>query len=123
MNTQLPSWSQMGTTQALRCANRGDLDGHELPHPLAPAITSRSQNRRRTVCFNWLKINPITEPMLTLSETAMRLGVSPPTIRRRVAEGELRAYQLGDNTSPLRFRQRDIEEFVERHRVQPRVPA
>jgi excisionase family DNA binding protein len=68
-------------------------------------------------------MNPITEPMLTLSETATRLGVSAPTIRRRVAEGELRAYQLGDTTSPLRFRQRDIEEFVERHRVQPRVPA
>jgi excisionase family DNA binding protein len=34
---------------------------------------------------------------LTVAEVAMRLGVSAPTIRRRVADGSLRAVKLGDS--------------------------
>jgi excisionase family DNA binding protein len=65
----------------------------------------------------------MNEPLLTLAEAASLLSCSAPTGRRRVAEGELRAYQLGDHTSPLKFRRQDIEAFLERHRVEPRVTA
>jgi excisionase family DNA binding protein len=72
------------------------------------------------ICFNSVKM---TEPLLSLSETTLLLGCSAPTVRRHVAEGALPAYKLGDNTSPLRFKRRDIEWFLERHRVQPKVMA
>jgi excisionase family DNA binding protein len=61
--------------------------------------------------------------LLSLSETALLLGCSVTTVPRRVVEGELPAYQLGSSTSPLKFRPQDIEAFLERHRVEPRVTA
>jgi excisionase family DNA binding protein len=65
----------------------------------------------------------MTEPLLSLSETALLLGCSAPTVRRRVAEGELPAYQLADKNSPLKFKRADIDAFLERHKVEPKVVA
>jgi len=39
---------------------------------------------------------------LTVAEVAMRLGVSAPTIRRRIASGEIPAVQLGGPGTSVR---------------------
>jgi excisionase family DNA binding protein len=65
----------------------------------------------------------MNEPLLNLSETAMLLGCSVPTLRHLVADGKLPAYKLRDHTSPLKFRRQDIDDFLARRRIEPKVVA
>lgn len=48
--------------------------------------------------------------MLTTSEVADRMGVSPRTVRRWIESGDLKGYQLGPRT--LRVQERDMKAFA-----------
>jgi excisionase family DNA binding protein len=52
--------------------------------------------------------------LLTVAEVAMRLGVSSATVRRRIADGSLRAVRLGPNptASPVRVPRSALEEWL-----------
>jgi excisionase family DNA binding protein len=52
---------------------------------------------------------------LSVAEVAMRLGVSAPTIRRRVADGSLRAVKLGDSRNcAVRIPRSALDEWLHR---------
>ena len=51
--------------------------------------------------------------LLTLNEAATLLAVSPKTLQRLVARGDLAVIRVG---SSLRFSTSDLEAFVARHR-------
>jgi len=54
--------------------------------------------------------------LLTRAETARMLRVSLRTLDRWAQDGQLRYVKLGDGPkAPIRYRRRDIEEFVEGH--------
>lgn len=55
-----------------------------------------------------------------VSEAACRLGLSPATVRRRAADGTLKAIRIGRT---YRMRPRDVEAFTEDCRVRPRAKA
>jgi excisionase family DNA binding protein len=47
---------------------------------------------------------------------AYELGLSQKTVRRYVDRGDLLAVRLGDGrSSPIRFRRRDLDDFIEDH--------
>jgi len=50
--------------------------------------------------------------LLTLDQVADRLQVSMSTVRRRVADGELKTVRIG---RALRVRPEDLEEYIESH--------
>ena len=54
--------------------------------------------------------------LLTTRQVAERLALSPETILRRVRAGELPAYRIASNA--LRFREEEIEAFLERSTYQ-----
>lgn len=56
--------------------------------------------------------------LITLSEAARLLSISPKTLRGHVAKGELvyRKIGLGSSRPRLRFARDDIEEFLERRK-------
>jgi excisionase family DNA binding protein len=53
------------------------------------------------------------KPLLTLNEAASLLAVSPKTLQRLVARGDLAVIRVG---SSLRFAVSDLDAFVARHR-------
>jgi excisionase family DNA binding protein len=59
-----------------------------------------------------------SERLLTVAETAERLGVSEITVRRRVYEGELGAVKLGRSPgAPVRISEDDLEAWLSTSRV------
>ena len=50
--------------------------------------------------------------IMSTREAAAYTGISAQMLRRYVREGRLRAIQLGDNTSPFRFRQSTLDDFM-----------
>lgn len=56
----------------------------------------------------------MSERLHTTREVAELLGVCPDTILRRLAAGKITGYRLASNA--LRFRDRDIEAYLERIR-------
>ena len=55
-------------------------------------------------------------PLLGIGEVARLLSVSKITVRRLVSAGELPSIRLTKG-GPHRFDMRDIEKFVEKHKV------
>ena len=55
--------------------------------------------------------------MMTVAEAAMVLGVSAPTLRALLAEGQLRGYQIGGERRAIRLRRADLHEFLARCEV------
>jgi excisionase family DNA binding protein len=56
--------------------------------------------------------------LLKLSEAALALRCSAPTVRRLITEGELRGYRLGSHgTESLRVARPDLENFLKRNQV------
>ena len=53
-----------------------------------------------------------TDLLLSKAAVMQRLGVSDKTLRRLVKQGRLCAVKLG-KTSPLKFRQLDVDRFLE----------
>jgi excisionase family DNA binding protein len=53
---------------------------------------------------------------LSVSETAIRLGVNGATIRRWVRDGHLRAAQPGGQQGVLRIPEGELERLIERAR-------
>ena len=53
------------------------------------------------------------KPLLTLNEAASLLAVSPKTLQRLVARGDLAVIRVG---SSMRFSTGDLDAFVARHR-------
>ena len=53
---------------------------------------------------------------LSTKEAARRLGVTPRTLYRFIDEGGLPAYRLG---RVIRLKQADIDEYIERCRIEP----
>jgi excisionase family DNA binding protein len=49
---------------------------------------------------------------LTVAEVAMKLHCSAPSIRRRIAAGELPAVQLGGPGSSIRVRRDELEAWL-----------
>jgi excisionase family DNA binding protein len=57
----------------------------------------------------------INDEYLSVSEVALKLGVSAPTIRRPIATGELPSVKLGqDRNSPVRVSRKALAEWLER---------
>jgi excisionase family DNA binding protein len=54
------------------------------------------------------------EQMLNAAQTAKVLGISRATLSRYVQDGTLPAYRYARD---LRFRQSDLERFIEKHKV------
>lgn len=57
--------------------------------------------------------------MLDIEEVAEKLKISDGTIRRLVREGKLRAYRIGGKRGRLRFREEDLELYIESALVKP----
>ena len=55
------------------------------------------------------------EPLLKPTEMARLLAVSRSWLYEAVARGEVPHVRLGSPTGPLRFRERDLEELIERY--------
>jgi excisionase family DNA binding protein len=49
---------------------------------------------------------------MSVAEAAMLLGVSAPTIRRKIATGELPAVRLGDKGSSIRIPRAELEAWL-----------
>ena len=49
---------------------------------------------------------------MTVAEVAMRLGVSAPTIRRRIRDGQLPAVRLGPPGSAVRVPRAGLEAWL-----------
>jgi excisionase family DNA binding protein len=58
-------------------------------------------------------------PVLDIEEVAQRLKVSEGTIRRLVRAGTLRAYRIGGKRGRLRFKEEDLDSYVDSVLVQP----
>jgi excisionase family DNA binding protein len=58
-------------------------------------------------------------PVLDIDEVAQRLKVSDGTIRRLVRAGALRAYRIGGKRGRLRFKEEDVNAYVDSTLVQP----
>ena len=56
-----------------------------------------------------------TRPYLRIGEVARELDVSPDTIRRKIATGELPATQLGGPGSTVRVSRAALEEWLAEH--------
>jgi excisionase family DNA binding protein len=50
--------------------------------------------------------------LLTISEVADRLRVSERTIRRRISDGEIPAYQLGGNWKTVRIDEAELLKWL-----------
>jgi excisionase family DNA binding protein len=63
-------------------------------------------------------VGPVSDEIVWMStqEAARRLGVTPRTLYRFVDEGSLPAYKMG---RVLRLKATDVDDFIERSRVQP----
>ncbi len=55
--------------------------------------------------------------LLTVRETAARLGVSEDTVRRRIANGELPAVRLGGRGSSVRVDEGELRRWLFEERV------
>ena len=61
----------------------------------------------------WVQMNPVSTPeFLTAKEAADVCRCSVPTIRRRIAEGQLPAVQLGGRGAGVRIRRDDLENWL-----------
>lgn len=57
--------------------------------------------------------------MLDIEDVAERLRISQGTIRRLVNEGKLRAYRIGGKRGRLRFKEEDLNRYIESALVKP----
>lgn len=57
--------------------------------------------------------------MLDIEEVADKLKISDGTIRRLVREGKLRAYRIGGKRGRLRFKEEDLNSYIESALVKP----
>ena len=66
--------------------------------------------------IKWFGMQTITHerPYMSITEVAEALAVSPETIRRKIASGELPAVQLGDRGSTVRVSRAALEEWLTR---------
>jgi excisionase family DNA binding protein len=60
---------------------------------------------------------------LSVAEVALRLGVSAHTVRRKVAEGQLKAVRLGEPPASIRISSRELEGWLRDNAVQGGDPA
>lgn len=60
-----------------------------------------------------MQMPTVTAEYLSLSEVALKLRVSVPTIRRKIAQGELPAVQLGGPGSALRVSRSALDEWLQ----------
>jgi excisionase family DNA binding protein len=61
---------------------------------------------------------------LTVAEVAMEVGLSAPTVRRRIADGELPAHKLGTGrNSAVRVSRAELAKWLKRHAVESRSPS
>lgn len=61
--------------------------------------------------------------MLDVNDVADQLRISVSTIRRLVREGRLRAYRVGGVKGALRFKQEDVDAYLESTLVRPGDPT
>lgn len=61
--------------------------------------------------------------LLTVEQVARRLQQSPRTIRRKIAAGLIPAIRLNADLGPLRVQAEELDELLERRRVQPSEEA
>jgi excisionase family DNA binding protein len=59
--------------------------------------------------------------LLTIRETAALLKQSERSIRRKIADGSLPAFRLGDATEPLRVPLTELRTWLEQRRTSPDV--
>jgi len=59
----------------------------------------------------------LPQRLLRTKQAARYLSLSPWLLRRLVAAGELAFISVGDNTSAWRFDVRDLDAFIDRHRI------
>jgi excisionase family DNA binding protein len=90
----------------------------ELPGAIADGITRREALQNAEVIIQeWVETaqelgRPIPEPLgrlLTIPETADRLGLSVAMVRRYCSEGKLPARKIGRDWA---IRQKDVEQFA-----------
>jgi excisionase family DNA binding protein len=60
----------------------------------------------------------LRDRLLTVKQTAVRLGYSESTVRRWIAGGQLPALRLGEGEqSPLRVSNAELEEWLEERKL------
>ena len=59
--------------------------------------------------------------MLTVKEAAINLNVNPDTLRKWVQKKLISHYRFPKKTSRPRFKQEDIDAFIESHKVQANI--
>ena len=64
-----------------------------------------------------------TREYLSLPEVALKLGISAPTVRRKIAEGELPAVRLGGPGSSLRVSRSSLERWLASRATAPETAA
>ena len=64
-------------------------------------------------------MNPLTPTrrLLRTKEAAQYLGMSPSSLRRMVERGEMPYISAGDHTSAWRFDLRDLDAWIESHKL------
>lgn len=79
-----------------------------------PCDAGRSINRRCHCFDGWRQMTTAApeREYLTIAEVALRLGISVPTVRRKIAAGELPAVQLGGPGTAIRIPHARLEAWL-----------
>jgi len=99
----------------LRALRPGTATDQWCASQTAPSLTQHRQARPNPhgILQPVAIVRDETQRLLTVREVAHRLAVSPYTVYRRVAAGELRGVRVGNGPSALiRVRPDDLEEFL-----------
>jgi excisionase family DNA binding protein len=85
-----------------------------------------STTPQRSVRDDDIETRPQNRQLLTVSEVARQLGVSPALVYQLVTQGRLACYRVGLRRGAIRFQASDVEAYLESCRVEPeerrRVP-
>lgn len=66
--------------------------------------------------------NNSEQPLMTVTDVAARLKVSPSLVYQMVESGKLVVYRIGNGRGAIRFRPEDIEAYLESCRIEKIAP-
>jgi len=66
--------------------------------------------------------NNSEQPLITVTDVAARLKVSPSLVYQMVESGKLVVYRIGNGRGAIRFRPEDVEAYLESCRIEKIAP-